>query len=870
MLGRLLQVRSGESRRAALLFTYLFLVIASCVITKTARDPIFQEKFGSNNLTYVDMASALLVAAVMGVYLRLGRTVGIRPVIMGSLWLSAIWSVGFWFIARVREPWWMLPVLYVWASVITVLLPAQVWTLANQVMTTREAKRLFNIVSSGAISGGIFGGLVTRAVVSRASTADLLLPTALALACCPLLVREILRESKVDLRAADTRHERHEAGLRDSFKSIMQSPHLRVIAILIGTAQLVTYITGWQYKAVAKDFIDNTDQLAAFYGTFLVWAGSLSLITQLFIAPRLLRRFGLGPALLIVPVLLAVSSGGLLISGGLWAAILVNGSDAVVRRAVDRPTVEMLYLPVPARQMTRAKALIDTVVWRLGDGLGAVLVLILVKLVGLTPSQVSVVVIALLAVWVAAAVAARGHYVHSLRASIYEHRLDAERLSVQTADRSTTDVLIATLSSGNPEQILYALNLLEHSEPPTSDPAVSRLLGHESPAIRRKAISVLAAADDAAAVAEVEPLLHDGDEGVRAEALVYLARCGRIDPLTQVANIEEADGGAMASAIAYYLAQPGPAQNLEAVRIMLEVATSNDGGPAHHQARLEAARLIGSLPDQFEEQLNVLLKDPSTDVARLAIRAAAAVGKPGSMPLVVDRLGHPELSSDAADTLVAFGNRAIPALRQMLGDEQGPGAVRHEIPDVLQRIATPEAEQVLLDYLLDVDPVLRLRTVSALNKLRQLSDRRLEHDTVETILTAEILGHYRSYQLLARLSDIETADAPARARVKESMDQELERIFRLMKLLLPEHDLHSAYFGLQSNNALVHSNSLEFLEHALPARLRTLLLPLIDSEVSLDERIRIADRMVGATVETSEQALAAFAANNDVTRDGAK
>jgi hypothetical protein len=102
------------------------------------------------------------------------------------------------------------------------------------------------------------------------------------------------------------------------------------------------------------------------------------------------------------------------------------------------------------------------------------------------------------------------------------------------------------------------------------------------------------------------------------------------------------------------------------------------------------------------------------------------------------------------------------------------------------------------------------------------------------------------------------------------MDQELERIFRLMKLLLPEHDLHSAYFGLQSGNALVHSNALEFLEQALPARLRTLLLPLIDSEVSLDERIRIADRMVGTTIETSEQALAAFSASNDVPRDGAK
>jgi hypothetical protein len=210
-------------------------------------------------------------------------------------------------------------------------------------------------------------------------------------------------------------------------------------------------------------------------------------------------------------------------------------------------------------------------------------------------------------------------------------------------------------------------------------------------------------------------------------------------------------------------------------------------------------------------------------------------------------------------------------LRTAIANEGGPNDVRHAIPDVLQRIATPEAEQVLVEYLLDVDPVLRLRSIAALNKLRQSTgNRSLEHELIETVLAAEILGHYRSYQLLGRLSESNVADEPARTRVKESMDQELERIFRLMKLMLPEHDLHSAYVGLQSGNSAVRANSVEFLEHALPARLRTLLMPLIDSEVTMVERIRIADRMVGATAETSEQALAAFTASDEMLRDAAR
>src|SRR5688572_16269 len=158
MIRRLLQIRDGESRRALLLFTYLFLVIASSVITKATRDPLFQEQFGSERLPYVDMASAVMVAAVMGLYLRIGRRAGLQSVLVGTLLVSAAATVMFWFVARVREPVWMLPVLYVWASVAGVLLPAQVWMLANQVMTTREAKRLFGIVSGGAISGWIVGG----------------------------------------------------------------------------------------------------------------------------------------------------------------------------------------------------------------------------------------------------------------------------------------------------------------------------------------------------------------------------------------------------------------------------------------------------------------------------------------------------------------------------------------------------------------------------------------------------------------------------------------------------------------------------------------------------------------------------------------
>jgi HEAT repeat protein len=493
-----------------------------------------------------------------------------------------------------------------------------------------------------------------------------------------------------------------------------------------------------------------------------------------------------------------------------------------------------------------------------------------VAILHVTASQLSIVCLVLLGGWMAAAVGAKRHYVQNLRDSIYEHRMDAERLSAQVAERSTAEVVADALRADDPADILYALTLLDEHDPRIPQEAVRRLLDHQAPDVRKKAISVLAVAEDAAILSRVESLLeHDRDPGVRTEALLYLTRLSHVDPLARLTELDQVHGSSVAAAIMHFLARPGPAQNIEAARLLLDAALSHEGTDGV-EARLEVARLIGSLPDCFDDQLDRLLTDLEPDVARLAIRAAASLGKARSARLVVTRLTAPELSADASDALSTLGDGAVPALQEALADQGTPTQLRHTIPEVLQRVGTPAAEHVLVEHLLDPDPVLRLRAISALNKLRQHHpERRLERELIETVLAAELLGHYRSYQLLGQLSVAAIANEESMQAVRGSIGRELERIFRLMKLLSPEHDYHSAYVGLQSGNAVVHANAIEFLEHALPAQLRVLVLPLIDSEVGLVDRIALAERMVGSTLETSEQALAAFATSDELLRRAA-
>ena len=57
----------------------------------------------------------------------------VRATLTRTLIAFAATSIAFWALSVWSAPGWMLPVLYVWAGVYGVLLPAQVWTLANYV-----------------------------------------------------------------------------------------------------------------------------------------------------------------------------------------------------------------------------------------------------------------------------------------------------------------------------------------------------------------------------------------------------------------------------------------------------------------------------------------------------------------------------------------------------------------------------------------------------------------------------------------------------------------------------------------------------------------------------------------------------------------
>ncbi len=855
-LRHLVDVRPGEIRPLLLIFGYTLLVVAAFLLAKPIRSGLFLGSFDAYGLVYVYVAVPVALSVFVPVYTKLTARLGEQAVMIGTLLFFAFNVLAFWWLLR----WFPSPLLpgafYVWVNCFAIIAPVQGWALANAFFDSRQAKRLFPLVASGASFGAVAGGLLARFLVQPVGgTINLLLVLAALIVGAAGLVAAAARQLPAD-RQTD-RAQRRAPPIRETAAQIFRTRYLFLIAVTVFLVAIVTQWTQFQLHIVARErFAADADRLTEFYGTFSLGTGIAALVMQLALTGTVLRRFGLAVTILTLPLALGSGAFLILLYPGFWSVLATNAMDQGLRFSIDKSTYELLFLPLPAESRWNVKMTIDTIINRLADGVGGIaLGLATMGFMGLPGAHLGLRGLAAMTVvviigWVAVAVALQRGYVQVIRRTLRQHRLDSERASAVMLDRTATDAVMSDLEAGDPAEILFALHLFEMQHKGMTHPALPSLVSHPRSEVRTRALGMLREAGDASALDRAESLLADPDLETRTEALLYLAHLGNVDPVDRIQDLGDFPDFSIRAGMIAFLGRPGRFQNLEAAALILE-GMAQEGGPEGATSRIEAAKLLGMLPDSFEGLLEALLSDPEPEVTRAAMAAASKLGRQDLVDAILGRLGDPDLGDVATSVLADMGDAVVTTLAARLADPSVAVEIRREIPGVLVGIGSPDAQQVLVESLLESDPALRYKVIAALNKLRARNPSLLiDRHIVETVMVAEIMGHYRSYQILGTLGAAIEVDGPVVRALQQSMHQEKERIFRLIGLLLPDGDVYTAYLGIESGNRELRANALELLEHILNPSLRSLLLPLVDPSVTADERVRTANRIVGAEVRS--------------------
>src|SRR6185312_4121846 len=313
--------------------------------------------------------------------------------------------------------------LYFWSGVFGLVLVAEFWLLANDLFDAREAKRLFPIIGGGAILGGLVGGAVPGWLAKPLGAGNLLYIVA-----AELVLSSVLSHLAWKRRRPEVQREVKEAPaakFAEGFAIVRKNRYVRLIALMLLCMTVSYTIVQWQYKGIAKiHFGGRADDMAAFFGLFAAVLNLATFVLQILGTPRLLRRWGVGFGLRVLPTGFGI--GAMVLVSTVFLPIPMLGAAAVAmlfcdgfRFSIDKASTELLYLPIPRAVKDQAKPFIDTFVDRAAGALASFLWLFLTWAFHVDrPDRIvwaSVATLVVVGVWLGIIVSARRAYLEAYR-----------------------------------------------------------------------------------------------------------------------------------------------------------------------------------------------------------------------------------------------------------------------------------------------------------------------------------------------------------------------------------------------------------------------------------------------------------------------
>ncbi|GAA0509930.1 MFS transporter [Pigmentiphaga sp. GD03639] len=374
-LPSLFNVRRGEILHVSLAVGFFFCVLTALMMLRPAREALGM-RGGLDAVRWLFVGTAvvtLLVNPVFGLLVSRFR----RMQFIGATYLFFAASLAGFYLLLAWAPAAVGTasgqVFYVWFSVFNLFSTMVFWALMADRFTLEQGKRFFGLISVGGTLGAIFGPWLASVLVRAVGTAGLLLVSAgfllLALALGWGIVRQPSAAAPAGRKAHDA--ERIGGGAWEGIKALARSRYLAGIAayvVILAVMATFLYFTRLQMVAALGHELDGR---TALFARIDMLTQTATLAIQLVLAGHLMKRLGVAVTLALLPLTTALGFVGLALVGSLAALIAFEAAFRAVQRAIMRPARETLFTVLDREDKYKAKAFIDTFVYRFGDVAGA-------------------------------------------------------------------------------------------------------------------------------------------------------------------------------------------------------------------------------------------------------------------------------------------------------------------------------------------------------------------------------------------------------------------------------------------------------------------------------------------------------------------
>ncbi len=398
LLDGVVRIRAGEARAVAWSFFYFFCLLCSYYILRPVREEMGIAG-GVERLPWVFTATFLAMAAAVPVFGALAARYPrgmLLPVVYG-FFIANILGLFAWLQSGLR-PEWAPGAFFVWLSVFNLFVVSVFWSFMADLWSDEQARRLFAFIAAGGSAGALVGPSLTAVLVGLISPINLLPVAAAVLAGALLAISRLRCAAASGSRAEQPLGGGGLAGVA----LVLRSRYLLGICLFIGLSSTLATFVYFQQAHIVRASVADPGQRTAVFALIDLAVNALTIGAQLLLTGRVVARWGLLPALAILPGLTFVGFAAL----GLAPVLIVLAAFQVLRRAaqygVAGPGREMLFTVVSREEKYKAKNVIDTVVYRGADAVGGWAFAGLAAL-GLGLTGIALVALPLAVLWIAVA-----------------------------------------------------------------------------------------------------------------------------------------------------------------------------------------------------------------------------------------------------------------------------------------------------------------------------------------------------------------------------------------------------------------------------------------------------------------------------------
>lgn len=396
---RWVQVEDAEQQPLLWSFAYFFCLLCGYYMLRPVRDEMAIEG-GVQHLPWMMTGTFLtlllatpLFGFVSGRYSRVRLLLSVYLFFISHLVGFFVAMTGHW------HPEWIARVFFVWLSVFNLFVVSVFWSLMADVFAPEQGKRLFGVIAAGGSTGALLGPVLTTGLTYVFPIPVLMLVSALFLTACMGCIFRLDQWTRARI-ASDSTHAGAPLGgsVLAGVRLAWSSPYLLGICGYLALLTMTATFLYFEQVRLVAEYVDTPEARTRLFSSMDFATNILTWLTQVLLTNRLVARFGLVAALVILP---GISLAGFL-GIALWPGLVVYVVFSVLRRvgeyALSKPAREMLFTVVSREEKYKAKNFIDTAVSRAGDASTGWLVSG-IKALGVTAVQIAWTLVPLMLLW---------------------------------------------------------------------------------------------------------------------------------------------------------------------------------------------------------------------------------------------------------------------------------------------------------------------------------------------------------------------------------------------------------------------------------------------------------------------------------------